>query len=258
MEILVCIKQVPDDSVEISLDQSTGLPALEGVTPVVNAFDTYALEMAVQLKEAAGGEVTVLSVGDESVKNSLKNCLAVGADYAYLAVDNEYASVTPQNIARKLKTAKHDIEEKTGKSFDIIFCGKESTDYASGQVGIMLAGELDIPVAADVVDIQAGEGKAIAKQETEEGYNMIEAPLPCLIAVNKPKYDPRYPTIKSKMAARKKPIEELESAKQSDPQVSILKVYEPAKRAAGIKIKAADAEEAVKQAFEAIDAAKVL
>ena len=77
MEILVCVKQVPDDSVEISLDPKTGAPALDGVTPVVNAFDTYALEMAVRLKEAAGGEVTVLSIGDESVKNSLKNCLAV-------------------------------------------------------------------------------------------------------------------------------------------------------------------------------------
>ena len=73
MEILVCVKQVPDDSVEISLDPKTGAPALDGVTPVVNAFDTYALEMAVRLKEAAGGEVTVLSIGDESVKNSLKN-----------------------------------------------------------------------------------------------------------------------------------------------------------------------------------------
>lgn len=258
MEILVCIKQVPDDSVEISLDPNTGAPALEGVTPVVNAFDTYALEMAVQLKEAAGGEVTVLSVGDDSVKNSLKNCLAVGADYAYLAADNDYASVTPQNTARKLKAAKAEIEAKTGKSFDVIFCGKESTDYASGQVGIMLAAELDVPVTADVVDIQAGEGKVVAKQETEEGYRMIEAPLPCVIAVNKPKYDPRYPTIKSKMAARKKPIEELAAADGADAQISIIKAYEPAKRAAGIKIKAADAEDAVKQAFEAMDAAKVL
>lgn len=80
MEILVCIKQVPDDSVEISLDEATGKPALDGVTPVVNAFDTYAEEMAVRLKEAvAESEVTVVSIGDDSVKNSLKNCLAVGA-----------------------------------------------------------------------------------------------------------------------------------------------------------------------------------
>ena len=84
MEILVCIKQVPDDSVEISLNEATGKPALDDVTPVVNAFDTYAEEMAVRLKEAVEGEVTVVSIGDDSVKNSLKNCLAVGADHAYL------------------------------------------------------------------------------------------------------------------------------------------------------------------------------
>ena len=90
MEILVCIKQVPDDSVEISLDEATGKPALDGVTPVVNAFDTYAEEMAVRLKEAvAESEVTVVSIGDDSVKNSLKNCLAVGADHAYLVKCDE-------------------------------------------------------------------------------------------------------------------------------------------------------------------------
>lgn len=200
MEILVCVKQVPDDSVEIALDPKTGAPALDGVTPVVNAFDTYALEMAVRLKETAGGEVTVLSIGDESVKNSLKNCLAVGADYAYLAADDAYQSEDPEIIARKLKTAKEAIEEKTGKKFDIVFCGKETTDFASGQVGTILAKELSAPVTADVVDITAGAGSVTAKQETEEGYRLIESELPCVVTVNKPEYDPRYPTIKSKMA----------------------------------------------------------
>ena len=85
MEILVCIKQVPDDSVEISLNSSTGKPNFDGVTPIVNAFDTYALEMAARLKEKVDGEITVVSIGDESVKNSLKNCLAVGADKAYIS-----------------------------------------------------------------------------------------------------------------------------------------------------------------------------
>ena len=214
MEILVCVKQVPDDSVEIALDPKTGAPALDGVTPVVNAFDTYALEMAVRLKEAAGGEVTVLSIGDESVKNSLKNCLAVGADYAYLAADDAYQNADPEVIAKELQAAKAEIEEKTGKKFDIVFCGKETTDFASGQVGTILAKELDVPVTADIVDITAGEGKVTAKQETEEGYRMIESVLPCVVTVNKPEYDPRYPTIKSKMAARKKPIEELAAGPQ--------------------------------------------
>lgn len=258
MNILVCVKQVPDDSVEIALDAATGAPALEGVTPVVNAFDTYALEMAVQLKEAVGGEVTVLSVGDESVKNSLKNCLAVGADYAYLAPNDSYQLDEPRVMAKELKAAKEELEAKTGKTFDIVFCGKETTDFASGQVGIMLAAELGIPSVADAVDITAEDGKAVAKQETEEGYRLIEAPLPCLIAVNKPKYDPRYPTIKSKMAARKKPIEELSAPEKADAQISVVRVYEPAKRAAGVKIKEADAEEAVRKALDIMDEAKVL
>ena len=258
MEILVCVKQVPDDSVEIALDPKTGAPALDGVTPVVNAFDTYALEMAVRLKEAVGGEVTVLSIGDESVKNSLKNCLAVGADYAYLAADDAYQNADPEVIAKELQAAKEEIEEKTGKKFDIVFCGKETTDFASGQVGTILAKELDVPVTADIVDITAGEGKVTAKQETEEGYRMIESVLPCVVTVNKPEYDPRYPTIKSKMAARKKPIEELAAAEKAEAQVTVLKVYEPAKRAAGTKIKVEDPEGAVHQALAMMDEAKAL
>lgn len=258
MEILVCVKQVPDDSVEISLDPKTGAPALDGVTPVVNAFDTYALEMAVRLKEAAGGEVTVLSIGDESVKNSLKNCLAVGADYAYLAANDAYQSADPEIIAKELKAAKEAIEEKTGKKFDIVFCGKETTDFASGQVGTILAKELSAPVTADVVDITAGEGKVTVKQETEEGYCMIESELPCVVAVNKPEYDPRYPTIKSKMAARKKPIEELAAEEAGSAQVEVLRVYAPAKRAAGVKIKAEDPAEAVSQALAMMSEAKAI
>ena len=91
MEILVCIKQVADDSVEVFMNEKTGKPALEGVEKVVNAFDTYALEMAVRLKEAKGDiTVTTLSLGGEDTKNSLKNCLAVGADEAFHIKDESY------------------------------------------------------------------------------------------------------------------------------------------------------------------------
>ena len=212
----------------------------------------------IRLKEAAGGEVTVLSIGDESVKNSLKNCLAVGADYAYLAANDAYQSADPEIIAKELKAAKEAIEEKTGKKFDIVFCGKETTDFASGQVGTILAKELSAPVTADVVDITAGEGKVTVKQETEEGYCMIESGLPCVVAVNKPEYDPRYPTIKSKMAARKKPIEELAAEEAGAAQVEVLRVYAPAKRAAGVKIKAEDPAEVVSQALAMMSEAKAI
>lgn len=257
MEILVCIKQVPDDSVEISLNSSTGKPNFDGVTPIVNAFDTYALEMATRLKEKVGGEITVVSIGDESVKNSLKNCLAVGADKAYLVKEDGVEGLDPAGISKNLVKAKEEIENILGKKFDILFFGKEATDYASSQVGLLAAEELSLPAVANVVDIETEDGKAKIKQETEEGYNIIEAELPCVVTVQKPNYEPRYPTIKTKMAARKKPIDELQPAGKPESFMEVVKVFEPAKRQAGVKIKAETAEEAVAQAVKMMTDAKV-
>lgn len=257
MEILVCIKQVPDDSVEISLNSSTGKPNFDGVTPIVNAFDTYALEMATRLKEKVGGEITVVSIGDESVKNSLKNCLAVGADKAYLVKEDGAEGLDPAGISKNLVKAKEEIENILGKKFDILFFGKEATDYASSQVGLLAAEELSLPSAANVVDIETEDGKVKIKQETEDGYNIIEAELPCVVTVQKPNYEPRYPTIKTKMAARKKPIDELQPAEKPESFMEVVKVFEPAKRQAGVKIKAETAEEAVAQAVKMMTDAKV-
>lgn len=259
MEILVCIKQVPDDSVEISLDEATGKPALDGVTPVVNAFDTYAEEMAVRLKEAvAESEVTVVSIGDDSVKNSLKNCLAVGADHAYLVKCDEAENLDGAAVAKVLAKAKADIEAAEGKTFDLIFCGKESTDYAASQTGLLLAAELNVPAVANVVAVETADGTAKIRQETEIGYNEVEASMPCVVTIQKPNYDPRYPTIKSKMAARKKPIGELEVGEIPESSMEVVKVYAPAKRQAGVKIKAESPEESVAQAMKLIADAKVL
>lgn len=257
MEILVCIKQVPDDSVEIHLNPETGTPALESVTPVVNAFDTYALEMAVRLKESVGGTVTVVSIGDDSVKNSLKNCLAVGADEAYLVKNESAQTLDAEGIAKCLAKAKRAIEAAGEKQFDIVFTGKESTDYAASQTGLFLADELSMPAAANVIAVEAAEGTAKIKQETDEGYHTIEAKLPCVVTIQKPNYDPRYPTIKSKMAARKKTITELETEAPSESKIEVVKVYEPAKRAAGVKIKAETVEDAVSQAIALMSEAKV-
>lgn len=257
MEILVCIKQVPDDSVEISLNSSTGKPNFDGVAPIVNAFDTYALEMATRLKEKVGGEITAVSIGDESVKNSLKNCLAVGADKAYLVKEDAAGELDAVGISKNLVKAKKDIENVLGKKFDILFFGKEATDYASSQVGLLTAEELSLPSVANVVDIEIENGKAKIKQETENGYNIIESELPCVVTVQKPSYEPRYPTIKTKMAARKKPIDELQLAEKSESFIEVVKVFEPEKRQAGIKIKAETVEEAVTQAVKMMIDAKV-
>ena len=138
MNILVCIKQVPDDSVEVGIG-ADGKPAIDSITKVVNAFDTYALEMAARYKEALGddSEITVLCVGPDEAKNSLK-------------------------------PATNNIEESS------FFTGKEATDAALGQTGIYLAEQLNTGVITNVIAIDVKDGKAVAKQETDEGYRMVE------------------------------------------------------------------------------------
>ena len=254
MEILVCIKQVPDDSVEISMNPATNAPALEKVTPVVNAFDTYALEMAARLKEAVGGTVTVVCVGPDEAKDAIKNCLAVGASNGFL-VKNEVTDTI--STADALAKAVAKIEEAQGVKFDIVFCGKESTDCASGQVGTMLAANLDLPVVPNLVDIETIDGGISAKQETEEGYNVVEAATPCVVTVTKPEYDPRYPTIKSKMAARKIAINELVVDDVAAAAITVLNNAEPPKKAAGVKIQEETIEESTLKALEMMKEAKV-
>ena len=124
MNILVCMKQVPDDSVEIHLN-ADGAPDLANVTPVVNAFDTYALEMAARLKESSEGEITIVCVGEEGAKNSLKNCLAVGADHAFLVSDDAFKDSDTTGIANILKNVVAKLEADNGQKFDLIFTGKK-------------------------------------------------------------------------------------------------------------------------------------
>ncbi|MFP5527222.1 electron transfer flavoprotein subunit beta/FixA family protein [Peptococcus simiae] len=258
MDILVCIKQVADDSIDISFDASKDAINYNGAEQVVNAFDTYALEMAARLKEANEGEITVISVGPDSAKNALKNCLAVGAEKAALIPCEDYQEKDPKQIAQLLAKGIKDLEAERGGAFDLIFCGKESTDEASGQVGIMLAKALGYPVITNVIDIEKDGDAVKGKHQTDVGYDLIEAALPAIITVEKPKYEPRYPTVKSKMAARKKPIEELTPGDAQAHGYEVVKVYGPPKREAGVKIIAESAEDAVAQAMEHVHAAKVL
>lgn len=257
MEILVCIKEVPDDSVQIQLNEETQQPNLKDVTPVVNAFDTYALEMATRLKEEVEGTVVVVSIGNEEAKNSLKNCLAVGADEAFLVKEDGVAEYDSLKIAKKLAEAVKKIEAERGKEFDVIFCGKETTDHATSQVPLMLADELDLGVMTNVIEIENADGTIDAKQELDEGYRVYEGKLPVVISVNKPNYDPRYPTIKSKMQARKKPINDLAVDFDQEDLIKVVKIYEPAKRAAGVKINEEAVEDTVAKAMEVMTEAKI-
>jgi electron transfer flavoprotein alpha/beta subunit len=253
MNIMLCVKQVPDDSIEIHLDNKTKKPNLDGVTMVANAFDTYALELAVRFVEANGGDVSVLTVGADDSLNTLKNCLAVGAKEAFFAKDDLYADLDATSTADVLADAIHKIEKDKGEKFDLILCGKESTDEITGQVGAILAEKMKTSFVSSAIEINLKDAGMEVHQETEEGYNIVSSEFPAVVTVSKPNYDPRYPTIKTKMKSRKAVIPtysaaEIGEVKQA--KVRMIEYVEPPKKEAGIRIQEKDAVLAVKAAIE--------
>ncbi|MFW2490473.1 electron transfer flavoprotein subunit beta/FixA family protein [Clostridium chromiireducens] len=253
MQILLCVKQVPDDSIEIHLDKEKKKPNLNGVSLVANAFDTYALELAVRFIENHGGKVSVLTVGADDSLNTLKNCLAVGANEAFFAKDDLYADLDAMGTADVLADAIHKIEKDKGEKFDLILCGKESTDEITGQVGAMLSEKLGTGYVSSAIEIDLKDNVMEIHQETEEGYNVVSLECPSVVTVSKPDYDPRYPTIKSKMASRKAVIPTYSAADIGDvkqAKVRLNEYVEPPKKEAGIKIQEKDAVLAVNAVME--------
>jgi len=204
MNLLVCIKQVPDTT-EIRIDPETNTLIRAGVPSIVNPFDTYALEVAARIKDEKGGCIAVMTMGPEQAKQALTECLGVGADKAYLVSDRVFSGSDTLATSYILSAAIRAVEAEEGP-FDIIFCGKQAIDGDTAQVGPEIAEHLDLPQVTYAVEAQAGEGSIVVKRENDDGYALIEMQTPCLVTVTKPAFEPRLPTIKSKMAAKKAPI----------------------------------------------------
>ena len=256
MNILVFIKEVPDDSVAVSVQGDRA--AISDITSVVNAFDTYSLEMAVRLKEAnEESKVVVVSIGNEEVKNSLKNCLAVGADKAYLVKNDDYRKLDAKAITEILMGAKEKLEAELG-AFDVICFGKETTDAEASQVGVYFANKSDLGVVTSVIAMEKDGDKLVTKQEIDGGYRLVETILPSVVTIAKPDYEPRYPTIKSKMAARRQKIDDFEVEATSSPILEEVKDFEPKKREAGVKIQEEEVEDTVAKAISLMLEQKVL
>lgn len=256
MNILVFIKEVPDDSVAVSVQGDRA--AISDITPVVNAFDTYSLEMAVRLKEAnEESQVVVVSIGNEEVKNSLKNCLAVGADKAYLVKNDDYRKLDAKAISEILMGAREKLEAELG-AFDVICFGKETTDAEASQVGVYFANKSELGVVTSVIAMEKDGDKLVTKQEIDGGYRQVETLLPSVVTIAKPDYEPRYPTIKSKMAARRQKIDDFEVEVTSSPILEEVKDFEPKKREAGVKIQEEEVEDTVAKAISLMLEQKVL
>jgi electron transfer flavoprotein beta subunit len=200
LKIAVCLKQVPstDTRVKVAADGKRLDPA--GVTYVINPYDEYALEEALRLKEAQGGEVVVYSVGGAGVVSALRNALAIGADAGVLLkTDAEPDSL---GVAKLLAA------ELSGKGCDLVLFGKQAVDDDAAQVPAMVGELLKLPCATVVVQLEVADGRARATREIEGGVEKIEMSLPAVIAAQKGLNEPRYASLKGIMAAKKKPVEE--------------------------------------------------
>jgi electron transfer flavoprotein beta subunit len=203
MNIVVCVKQVPDTATERKLrsdDKTLDRDAADGV---VNELDEYAVEEALLLKEAHGGEVTVLSMGPGKATETIRKALAMGADKAVHLSDEALhgsdALSTSYAIAQTLK--------KIG--FDLVILGSESTDARTGLLAAMLAERLGVAQLTLASKVEIDKSAITVDRLTDYGYDKVEASLPAVVSVVEKINEPRYPSFKGIMAAKKKPVETL-------------------------------------------------
>ena len=207
MDILVCIKQVPDTK-DVRLDPETNTLAREGVESIMNPFDRHALEEAVSLKEEHGGTVTALSMGPPQAEAVLREAIACGADQGVLASDRAFAGAdtwaTSYTLARAVETL---------GGFDLILCGKQAIDGDTAQVGPGLASRLHFPYVTCVQKTREVTADFIqVERMMDDGYDVLRLPLPALLTVAKNINEPRVPSLKGKMKAKKANIKILNAA----------------------------------------------
>lgn len=267
MNICVCVKQVPDTN-EIKVDPVTHTLVRKGVPSVVNPFDTYAQEVGVRLKEKLGGKLVVISMGPEQAKDAIKSCLAVGADAGYLISSRKFGGSDTLATSYILSEAIKAVEEKEGFKFDLILCGKQATDGDTAQVGPEIAEHLDLPQVTYALDIIEQDGEIQVKRECDAGYDLISTKLPAVVTVVKLPYEPRYPTIKSKMAAKKKeipvlteediPAIDFERCGLKGSPTKVKKTYTPVLEKNGVKLEGMEPDEAANEVVKLIYDAKIL
>ena len=201
MNIVCLIKQVPEIAL-IKVDESANKVDLPEGPGTVNPFDEYAVEEALKLKEQHGGTVTVMSVGTDRTESALRNCLALGVDEAYLLTDPTFEGSDPQALGRILAAGLKKLGE-----YDLVLAGKQAVDSDSAQVPGAVAAALDVPQAMFVKKVENVDGgKAVVHRTTEDGYDIVELTLPAVVSVVKEINEPRLPSLKGKMAAKKKQI----------------------------------------------------
>lgn len=201
MKIIVCIKQVPE-SASVKIDPNTHTLIRQGIKSIINPFDMNAIEAALQLKESQSGQVVVISMGPPQAEEALREAISLGVDEAILLSDRAFAGADTLATSYTLSMG----IKKIGK-FDMIICGKQAIDGDTAQVGPELAEILNIPQVCWVRKIVEIKNQTIVVERAlEDGYEVVETQLPALLTVVKEINEPRLPSLRGKLNAKKKEI----------------------------------------------------
>ncbi|MFQ5452784.1 MAG: electron transfer flavoprotein subunit beta/FixA family protein [Candidatus Zixiibacteriota bacterium] len=252
MNIIILVKQVPEIAL-IKVDEVDNEVILPLGPGTVNPFDEYAVEEGLRLKEKNGGKCSVISVGTDRTESALRACMALGVDDAYLLCDEKFNSSDPQAIGKILAAGLKKINE-----FDLILAGKQAIDSDSAQVPGAVAANLNLPQAMFVKKFDAVDNnQATVFRTTEEGYDVVELNLPAVVSVVKEINEPRLPSLKGKMTARKKEIVRWNAADLGldgsgigvDSGTKVIKVSSPPPRPKGEMIEGETPEEIADNLF---------
>src|SRR6476646_6290354 len=206
MHIVVLVKQVPDSGSERKLDPSDNTVARASADNVINEMDEYAIEEALTVRDAQGGEVTVLTVGPDSATDAIRKALSMGADKAVHVVDDAIHGSCAVQTSAVIAAALQQME------YDLILCGAEATDAQMSVMPALLAERLGIPQLSGARKLTVEGSTAGIERQTDGGYWAVEAPLPAIVSCWDTINEPRYPSFKGIMAAKKKPVQTLSLA----------------------------------------------
>ncbi len=263
MKIVVFIKQVPDTT-QVKINPETNTLIRSGVDSIINPFDMYAIEQALRLRDQSpdGGTVTVMTMGPPQAESALREAMAMGCDDAVLLSDRKFAGsdtwATSYTLAHGLA--------RLG-DVDIAVCGKQASDGDTAQVGPGIAQHMNLPCVSFVSKVEkCSDGKMTVHRMVEEGFEIIELPLPCLITVVKDIGDPRLPSLRGKMRAKKAeiPVWSAADIKADDSEIGldgsptfVVRIFTPEIRGDGQIIEGMPGEVAQKL-FDNLREAKVI
>jgi electron transfer flavoprotein beta subunit len=261
VNILVCVKYVPDTAAKVEITQDGKSFDRTGLTHVLNPYDEYAVEEALMIKEKLGGEVVLVTMGPKKADEALRTGLAMGADRGIHICDDSLAGSDALVTAKVLSTVIKTLE------YDIILCGKVAVDTNNGQVGPMLAELLGIPHVSTITKLDINDKTAVAQREIEGGKEVLETQLPALFSTEKDLNKLRYPSLPGIMKARQKEVKVMDlnaigldskTVGKEGSLVHLIDISIPPKRSGGRVIEG-EPKEAVKTLVKALhEEAKVI